>query len=97
MSTSPPTPTTELATFIAGLKYEAIPESIRTRIKDILLDAIGSALAGTHGDEVIPTLDGPGPWHRLLGVRANASTKSHAELDESEVLDDGDLAEFADE
>ena len=27
---------------------------------------------------------------RLHGVRANASTKSHAELDESEALDDGD-------
>lgn len=50
-----------------------------------------------HPSHFVPTLDGPGPWHRLLGVRANASTKSHAELDESEVLDDGDLAEFADE
>jgi S-methylmethionine-dependent homocysteine/selenocysteine methylase len=49
-----------------------------------------------HPSHLLPTLDGPGPWHRLLGVRANASTKSHAELDESEVLDDGDPAEFAD-
>ena len=49
-----------------------------------------------HPSHFLPTLDGPGPWHRLLGVRANASTKSHAELDESEVLDDGDPAEFAD-
>ena len=38
-----------------------------------------------------------GPWHRVLGIRANASTKSHAELDESEVLDDGDPLELADE
>lgn len=31
------------------------------------------------------------PWmQRLLGVKANASTKSHAELDESETLDAGD-------
>lgn len=31
------------------------------------------------------------PWmKRLLGVKANASTKSHAELDESETLDSGD-------
>ena len=49
-----------------------------------------------HPSHFLPTLGGPGPWHRLLGVRANASTKSHAELDESEVLDDGDPAEFAD-
>jgi homocysteine S-methyltransferase len=31
------------------------------------------------------------PWvKRILGVKANASTKSHAELDESETLDAGD-------
>lgn len=45
-------PTTELAAFVAGLKYEAIPDAIRIRVKDILLDAIASALAGTHGEEV---------------------------------------------
>jgi len=28
---------------------------------------------------------------RIQGVRANASAKSHAELDECEALDDGDL------
>ena len=48
----PTTPTAELATFIAGLQYEQIPAPIRERVKDILLDAIASALAGTHGDEV---------------------------------------------
>lgn len=32
-----------------------------------------------------------GAWRdRILGVRANASTKSHAELDRSQTLDDGD-------
>jgi 2-methylcitrate dehydratase PrpD len=46
------TPTTELAAFIAGLRYEHIPAPIRERVKDIILDAIASALAGTHGDEV---------------------------------------------
>ncbi len=31
------------------------------------------------------------PWvQRIRGIRANASTKSHAELDEAEELDDGD-------
>ncbi len=38
----------------------------------------------------------PAPWlERLRGLRANASKKSHAELDESEELDEGDPAELA--
>ncbi len=49
-----------------------------------------------HPSHFLSVLDGPGPWHRILGIRANASAKSHAELDESDVLDDGDPAEFAD-
>jgi S-methylmethionine-dependent homocysteine/selenocysteine methylase len=33
------------------------------------------------------------PWHeRIGGLRANASAKSHAELDEAEELDEGDPA-----
>lgn len=43
--------------------------------------------AGLLGDE---------PWgRRIRGVRCNASRLSHAELDEAEVLDDGDPAELA--
>ena len=49
-----------------------------------------------HPSHFLPVLSEAGPWHRILGVRANASVKSHAELDESEVLDDGDPAELAD-
>lgn len=33
--------------------------------------------------------------NRIRGVRANASTKSHAELDESETLDEGDMADLS--
>ena len=45
----------------------------------------------THFAEVLE-----GPWvERLHGVRANASRKSHAELDEAEELDEGDPAELA--
>ncbi len=37
-----------------------------------------------------------GPWlERIRGVRANASTKSHEELDESDQLDEGDPADLA--
>jgi S-methylmethionine-dependent homocysteine/selenocysteine methylase len=40
-------------------------------------------------------LSGGEPWlERIRGVRANASTKSHAELDEAEELDDGDPVEL---
>ena len=36
-------------------------------------------------------LEGGGAWReRVRGLRANASTKSHAELDEATELDDGD-------
>ncbi len=36
-----------------------------------------------------------GPWReRIRGLRANASTRSHAELDEAEELDDGDPADL---
>ncbi|MEO0331891.1 MAG: homocysteine S-methyltransferase family protein [Bacteroidota bacterium] len=37
-----------------------------------------------------------GEWQqRIRGIRANASTKSHAELDESETLDTGDKCQLA--
>jgi S-methylmethionine-dependent homocysteine/selenocysteine methylase len=41
-------------------------------------------------------LEGDGPWRdRIRGLRANASTKSHAELDEATELDAGDPADLA--
>jgi len=45
-------PTARLAEFIAQLRYEDIPHAVRERVKDYLLDAIASALAGRQGDEV---------------------------------------------
>jgi S-methylmethionine-dependent homocysteine/selenocysteine methylase len=46
----------------------------------------------THFDDV---LNGHEPWHdRVRGLRANASTKSHAELDEATELDVGDPADL---
>jgi S-methylmethionine-dependent homocysteine/selenocysteine methylase len=42
----------------------------------------------THFDSVV---ESAGPWReRIAGLRANASTMSHAELDQAEELDDGD-------
>ena len=43
-------------------------------------------------------LTGDRDWlERIRGIRANASNKSHAELDDSEELDRGDVAEFGEE
>jgi S-methylmethionine-dependent homocysteine/selenocysteine methylase len=48
-----------------------------------------------HPQHVLPALDDDGPWvERIHGMRSNASTASHAELDEAEELDAGDLSVF---
>ena len=48
-----------------------------------------------HPTHFAAVLDGGGDWTaRLRGVRANASRRSHAELDEAEDLDDGDPQEL---
>ena len=49
-----------------------------------------------HPDHIAPALADGGEWtERIRAVRANASRMSHAELDEAEVLDDGDPVELA--
>jgi len=50
-----------------------------------------------HPDHVLPGLpEVEGPWMARIGAyRANASRMSHAELDEAEVLDDGDPIDLA--
>ena len=48
-----------------------------------------------HPTHFLSVLDGPGAWRRVLGIRANASAKSHAELDEADVLDDGNPVALA--
>ena len=46
-----------------------------------------------HPSHFADVLEADGAWlDRVAGLRANASTKSHAELDEAEELDDGDPA-----
>ena len=47
----------------------------------------------THFGSAFPADDGAG--RRIRSIRANASSKSHAELDESETLDAGDPAQLA--
>jgi S-methylmethionine-dependent homocysteine/selenocysteine methylase len=49
-----------------------------------------------HPTHFADVLDPAKPWtHRIMGVRANASRLSHAELDEAEELDSGDPDELA--
>ena len=49
-----------------------------------------------HPSHFADALRDGGPWlSRIRGVRANASTRSHAELDEAEELDDGDPVDLA--
>jgi S-methylmethionine-dependent homocysteine/selenocysteine methylase len=48
-----------------------------------------------HPTHFAPVLEDEGGWRdRIGGVRANASTRSHAELDEAEELDEGDPVEL---
>ncbi|HKY63979.1 MAG TPA: homocysteine S-methyltransferase family protein [bacterium] len=48
-----------------------------------------------HPNHFAETLAGEEPWlARIQGLRANASAKSHAELNDSPELDEGDPAEF---
>jgi S-methylmethionine-dependent homocysteine/selenocysteine methylase len=49
-----------------------------------------------HPSHFADVLDPGRPWtHRIMGIRANASKLSHAELDEAEELDSGDPDELA--
>ena len=49
-----------------------------------------------HPTHFADVLEQSGPWRtRIRGIRANASTKSHAELDEADELDAGDPVDLA--
>lgn len=50
-----------------------------------------------HPDHFFDVLKGEDWASRVQGIRCNASRKSHAELNESEVLDDGDPAEMGEQ
>lgn len=55
MGAEPRPPGRVLAEFAAGLDLDAMPEHTRERVKDLLLDALGSALGGI-GDEATATV-----------------------------------------
>jgi 2-methylcitrate dehydratase PrpD len=66
MSSSSSSPSRTLAEFAANLRYSDLPTRVVERTKDILLDAVGCALAGHEGDEtaqiepVARAIGGPG-------------------------------------
>ena len=44
-------PSAALARFVADLRYEDLPERARERVRDLIVDAVGCALAGDRGEE----------------------------------------------
>ena len=62
------------------------------------LPQLSSRINCAHPTHFINVVEEGGSWtDRVRGVRANASAKSHAELDEAGELDEGDPAELATE
>ncbi|GAA1996666.1 homocysteine S-methyltransferase family protein [Nocardioides kribbensis] len=72
----------------------ALADAVRRLEREAPAD--GYLVNCAHPDHVARALDGGddggGGWrHRVIGLRPNASTLSHAELDAAETLDEGDL------
>jgi homocysteine S-methyltransferase len=70
-------------------------QSLREAIEHVDHETAGACayfmINCAHPTHFAATLDGAGSWvERIRGIRANASAKSHAELDESDELDEGD-------
>lgn len=79
-----------------------LPDGTALRAAVEQLDAATDAGAAhllvncAHPDHVRPGLDADAGWtRRIAGLRVNSSRLSHAELDEAEELDEGDLADLA--
>ena len=75
-------------------------QPLRAAIEQVDAETGGSAayfmVNCAHPTHFADALELDGAWlQRLVGLRANASSKSHAELDESTELDEGDPADLA--
>ena len=75
-------------------------QTLRAAIEQVDAETDGAPLHYmincAHPTHFASTLEEAGAWReRIRGLRANASTRSHAELDEAEELDDGDPADLA--
>ena len=68
-----------------GAAIEALDTATGTGAAHLLVNC-------AHPDHVAPGLDPTAPWAtRIAGLRVNSSRLSHAELDEAEELDEGDV------
>jgi S-methylmethionine-dependent homocysteine/selenocysteine methylase len=75
----------------------AIGEAIDRVDQEALEPPVYYMLNCAHPTHIIGALSDAADWRsRLRGFRANASRKSHAELDASDTLDAGDPKEFGD-
>jgi 2-methylcitrate dehydratase PrpD len=68
--------TATLARFAAGLSYGDIPERVRERTKDLLLDALACALAGYRGEDTAKVM----PFAAALGQSRESSVIGGAGL-----------------
>ncbi|NKB99527.1 MAG: homocysteine S-methyltransferase [Pseudomonadales bacterium] len=77
---------------------ELIHEAIRNVDEQAVTPPIYYMINCAHPDHFGALFAQPADWHgRIGGVRANASRLSHAELDEADVLDEGDPQEFGEQ
>jgi homocysteine S-methyltransferase len=75
-------------------------QSLREAIEEVDEQTDGAAayfmINCAHPTHFAEVFHDEGPWiERIRGLRANASSKSHAELDEADELDEGDPIELA--
>ncbi|MEM8952641.1 MAG: homocysteine S-methyltransferase family protein [Verrucomicrobiota bacterium] len=76
---------------------EKLGDAIRRTDADTNGSAAYFMINCAHPTHFEDAFDNGEDWsHRIKGIRANASTLSHEELDNSETLDDGDPADLAD-
>jgi 2-methylcitrate dehydratase PrpD len=77
--------TSNLATWIAGVRLVAVPADVRERAKHLLLDAVGCALVGAglpwsrSATDAVVALEGPGPAI-LIGTGRTSSPSAAALL-----------------
>jgi S-methylmethionine-dependent homocysteine/selenocysteine methylase len=74
-------------------------QPLRAAIEEVDAETGGGAgyfmVNCAHPSHFAAVLEDDGPWReRIHGIRPNSSKKSHAELDESDELDEGDPAEW---
>ena len=76
------------------MKSHGIPRlARRTFITD---SGMETTLLCAHPTHLAGALDDDGPWlERVRGLRANASARSHADLDAADELDEGDPDDLA--